>query len=165
MFHGIKSFSQFLKGQGANQALLDAISLARKLSDVVRGSNSKPEEVIPAALAEFEEEMLRRSALKVAKSADAASFLHSDVAISEGNGTRGAAAVDSNANELKRRGEKLVEERGARDQKDRHMAHGAHDAHCFGLSFPFTGRFRGKISLERPSLISQINDRIYFLFF
>ena len=100
MFHGIKSFSQFLKGQGANQALLDAISLARKLSDVVRGSNSKPEEVIPAALAEFEEEMLRRSALKVAKSADAASFLHSDVAISEGNVTRGAAAVDSNANEL-----------------------------------------------------------------
>ena len=86
---------------GANQALLDAISLARKLSDVVPGSNSKPEEVIPAALAEFEEEMLRRSALKVAKSADAASFLHSDVAtISEGNVTRGAAAVDSNANEL-----------------------------------------------------------------
>ena len=98
--------NEFLKGQGANQALLDAISLARKLSDVVRGSNSnsKPEEVIPAALAEFEEEMLRRSAVKVAKSADAASFLHSDVAISEGNVTRGAAAVDSNANELKRRG-------------------------------------------------------------
>lgn len=92
--------NEFLKGQGANQALLDAILLARKLSDVVRGSNSnsKPEEVIPAALAEFEEEMLRRSAVKVAKSAYAASFLHSDVAI------RGAAAVDSNANELECRG-------------------------------------------------------------
>jgi hypothetical protein len=30
-----------------------------------------------------------RSAVKVAKSADAAKFLHSDVAISEGNVTRG----------------------------------------------------------------------------
>lgn len=75
---------------------MDAISLARKLSNVVCGSNSnsKPEEVIPAALAKFEEEMLQRSAVKVAKSADAASFLHSDVAICEGNVTRGSAAVD-----------------------------------------------------------------------
>ena len=73
---------------------------------MVRGSNSNSilEEVIPAALAEFEVEMLQRSAVKVAKSADAASFLHSDVAISKGNVTRGAAAVDSHANELDRRG-------------------------------------------------------------
>lgn len=91
------------KGQGANQALLDAVSLARKLNNVVvRGnnSNSKPnreqnlENVITTALAKFEEEMLNRTAVKVAKSADAALFLHSDVAISQGNVTRGAAAVD-----------------------------------------------------------------------
>ena len=63
-------------------------------------SNSKPDrkknldQLVHTALAEFEEEMLNRSAVKVAKSADAALFLHSDVAISEGNVTRGAAAVD-----------------------------------------------------------------------
>jgi hypothetical protein len=34
--------------------------------------------------------MLVRSAVKVAKSADAAKFLHSDMAISVGNVTRGA---------------------------------------------------------------------------
>lgn len=68
-------------------------------------SNSKPEVVIPAALAEFEEEMLQRSAVKVARSADAASFLHSDIAICEGNVTRGSVALDSHANELERRGQ------------------------------------------------------------
>jgi len=80
------------KGQGANQALLDAVLLARKLARI---DKRKPKEGsldsgIAAALAEFEEEMLMRSAVKVAKSADAAKFLHSDVAISVGNVTRGA---------------------------------------------------------------------------
>ena len=41
--------------------------------------------------------MLIRSAVKVVKSADAAEFLHSHVAISEGNVTRGGAAVGGRA--------------------------------------------------------------------
>ena len=44
------------------------------------------------ALAMFEEEMLERSSVKVLKSAEAAKFLHTEVAIQEGNITRGAAA-------------------------------------------------------------------------
>ena len=84
------------KGQGANQALLDAVLLARKLARIIDKRNLKagnPDDAFPAALAEFEEEMLKRSAVKVAKSADAAKFLHSHVAISEGNVTRGGAAL------------------------------------------------------------------------
>ena len=79
------------KGQGANQALLDAVLLARKLARIGKRKTKEGslDDGIPAALAEFEEEMLLRSAVKVAKSADAAKFLHSDVAISEGNVTRG----------------------------------------------------------------------------
>lgn len=45
------------------------------------------------ALAKFEDEMIERSAVKVEKSADAAKFLHSEVAISKGNVTRGAVAA------------------------------------------------------------------------
>ena len=45
-----------------------------------------------AALADFEAEMLERSAVKVQASADAAKFLHTSVAIQEGNVTRGAAS-------------------------------------------------------------------------
>lgn len=48
---------------------------------------------MPTALGQFEEDMLQRVAVKVKKSADAAKFLHTDVAISEGNVTRGAAAA------------------------------------------------------------------------
>jgi len=89
------------KGQGANQALLDAILLARKIYSAVSIGNKKPNDKmlikpsIPTALAEFEDEMLQRSAVKVKKSAEAAKFLHTQVAISEGNVTRGAAADDT----------------------------------------------------------------------
>lgn len=74
---------------------MDAVFLARKLARTVDRRTLKvgnQDDALPAALAEFEEEMLKRSAVKVAKSADAAKFLHSDVAISEGNVTRGGAA-------------------------------------------------------------------------
>jgi 2-polyprenyl-6-methoxyphenol hydroxylase-like FAD-dependent oxidoreductase len=71
------------KGQGANQALLDALSLARALY----------REPIDVALSTYANEMLSRSAVKVQASADAAQFLHTDVAIEQGNVTRGAAAV------------------------------------------------------------------------
>ncbi|KAL7466658.1 hypothetical protein ACHAXS_011337 [Conticribra weissflogii] len=87
------------KGQGANQALLDAVLLAQKLHAFIRVENNASKDKtlsirdkIPLFLAEFEEEMMTRSAIKVKKSADAAKFLHTDVAISEGNVTRGAAA-------------------------------------------------------------------------
>ena len=88
------------KGQGANQALLDAVLLARKLSSAARVNNNKKlkdneyniNDRIRDALAMFEEEMLERSSVKVKKSAEAAKFLHTEVAIQEGNITRGAAA-------------------------------------------------------------------------
>jgi len=88
------------KGQGANQALLDAVLLARKLSSAARVNNNKKfkdnehniNDRIRDALAMFEEEMLERSSVKVLKSAEAAKFLHTEVAIQEGNITRGAAA-------------------------------------------------------------------------
>jgi 2-polyprenyl-6-methoxyphenol hydroxylase-like FAD-dependent oxidoreductase len=74
------------KGQGANQALLDALSLARHLHH----ANDK---VVSAALVTFEQEMISRSAVKVRASAEAARFLHTDVAIQRGDVTRGAAAA------------------------------------------------------------------------
>ena len=88
------------KGQGANQALLDAVLLARKLSSVSRVNNNKKfkdnehniNDRIRDALAMFEEEMLERASVKVLKSAEAAKFLHTEIAIQEGNITRGAAA-------------------------------------------------------------------------
>mmetsp|Transcript_20647 Transcript_20647/g.33751 ORF Transcript_20647/g.33751 Transcript_20647/m.33751 type:complete len:625 (-) Transcript_20647:47-1921(-) len=84
------------KGQGANQALLDAVLLARKIHSVVRQKREESQplyERIPEALGEFEYEMIRRSSVKVKKSAEAAKFLHSEVAIKEGNVTRAAAAA------------------------------------------------------------------------
>ena len=86
------------KGQGANQALLDAVLLAQKLYGALRkknGAQRSMSDLIPEALAEFEDEMLKRCAVKVRKSAEAAKFLHSEVAIKEGNVTRGAAAAVS----------------------------------------------------------------------
>lgn len=78
------------KGQGANQALLDALSLARIIS---RKCTSKSEwengNLRNVALVEFETEMLERSASKVSGSAEAADFLHSEIVLHEGNRTRG----------------------------------------------------------------------------
>ena len=77
------------KGQGANQALLDALSLARS---IVRATYKRQKTDISVALEEYHAEMVERSAVKVKASAEAAQFLHSSVAIQEGNVTRGAAA-------------------------------------------------------------------------
>ncbi|MGJ8673168.1 FAD-dependent oxidoreductase [Rubritalea sp.] len=73
------------KGQGANQALLDALSLVRTITN--HYGSSEPD--VEAALREFEAEMLERSAVKVKESAEAAEFLHSEVAIRESNAPRG----------------------------------------------------------------------------
>lgn len=78
------------KGQGANQALLDALSLARAISKGCGTlSNWKTEGIRKRVLTAFETEMLIRSASKVKGSADAVRFLHSDVVLQEGNEPRG----------------------------------------------------------------------------
>jgi salicylate hydroxylase len=78
------------KGQGANQALLDALALARKISTECRPlSQWRKTGVRENVLTEFELEMLERSASKVNDSAEAAQFLHSDTVLHEGDEPRG----------------------------------------------------------------------------
>ncbi|WP_166333808.1 FAD-dependent monooxygenase [Sphingobacterium chungjuense] len=78
------------KGQGANQALLDALQLAR---GIYKGCNPHiPWRTVglrESVLNEFESEMLARSATKVKDSAEAAAFLHSDIILQEGDEPRG----------------------------------------------------------------------------
>ncbi|MFI5141382.1 MAG: FAD-dependent oxidoreductase [Bacteroidia bacterium] len=78
------------KGQGANQALLDALALARGIS-IACGSSSHWREagVRKSVLTEFEVEMLERSAAKVKDSAEAVQLLHSNVVLREGDGPKG----------------------------------------------------------------------------
>lgn len=78
------------KGQGANQALLDALALARGISRGCRPlSNWRTVGLRNRVLTEFEAEMLARSASKVKDSAEAAQFLHSEVVLHEGDEPRG----------------------------------------------------------------------------
>lgn len=78
------------KGQGANQALLDALALAREISKGCRPKSTWRESGIRnSVLTEFESGMLSRSASKVKDSAEAAQFLHSDTVLHEGNEPRG----------------------------------------------------------------------------
>ncbi len=78
------------KGQGANQALLDALALARGITKECRAFSSWREVGIrKSVLSKFEAEMLERSATKVKDSAEAAEFLHSDTVLYEGNEPRG----------------------------------------------------------------------------
>jgi salicylate hydroxylase len=78
------------KGQGANQALLDALALARKISLECRPRSKWRETgVRQSVLTEFEAEMLARSGPKVKDSAEAAQFLHSDIVLHEGDEPRG----------------------------------------------------------------------------
>ena len=82
------------KGQGANQALLDALSYARILYRCFRSKRISSTSSAPHDwLKEYEAEMLQRSAIKVKASADAADFLHSDIVLQKGNCTRGAMAA------------------------------------------------------------------------
>ncbi|UTN06748.1 FAD-dependent monooxygenase [Flavobacterium bizetiae] len=78
------------KGQGANQALLDALALARGISKGCRPMSQWRKTGIRASvLNEFESEMLERSAIKVKDSAEAAQFLHSEIVLREGDEPRG----------------------------------------------------------------------------
>lgn len=79
------------KGQGANQALLDALSLAREITKkCTKSSNWKEIGIRKSILNDFETEMLSRSAIKVKDSAAAAKFLHSELVLEEGNEPRGS---------------------------------------------------------------------------
>ena len=77
------------KGQGANQALLDAVGLA---CAVRRAAPFGGERRLADCLGEYEEEMRRRSAPKVLASRDAAEQLHSEQATAPSDCTRAAAA-------------------------------------------------------------------------
>jgi 2-polyprenyl-6-methoxyphenol hydroxylase-like FAD-dependent oxidoreductase len=85
------------KGQGANQALLDALALAR---GIYKGcnpqSNWREIGIRKSVLTDFESEMLERSAVKVKDSAEAAEFLHSEIALYEGNEPRGRCLKRNN---------------------------------------------------------------------
>jgi 2-polyprenyl-6-methoxyphenol hydroxylase-like FAD-dependent oxidoreductase len=78
------------KGQGANQALLDALALAKGISKGCGPlSQWKEAGVRKSVLTEFELEMLERSAAKVKDSAEAVRFLHSEIVLHEGDAPRG----------------------------------------------------------------------------
>ncbi len=78
------------KGQGANQALLDALALARGISKGCRpNSQWKKSGIRESVLTYFETEMVIRSTTKVKDSADAAQFLHSNIVLFEGDEPRG----------------------------------------------------------------------------
>jgi 2-polyprenyl-6-methoxyphenol hydroxylase-like FAD-dependent oxidoreductase len=78
------------KGQGANQALLDALSLARSITKGCKPTSEwRASGIRERVLSEFEAEMLERSAVKVRDSAEAAQFLHSETVLHEGDSPRG----------------------------------------------------------------------------
>lgn len=78
------------KGQGANQALLDALALARGISKGCQSSSHWKEIGLrKSILTDFETLMLDRSAKKVKDSAAAAQFLHSEIVLHKGDEPRG----------------------------------------------------------------------------
>ena len=78
------------KGQGANQALLDALALAKRITKGCdRAKKGEAIKLRKKVLHKFESEMLKRSALKVAASAKAAEVLHSEKVLQERDGPRG----------------------------------------------------------------------------
>jgi len=86
------------KGQGANQALLDALALARGIFKGCAAPDWKTAGLRESVLTEFELGMLSRSAVKVKDSAAAAQFLHSDSVLKEGDMPRGSCVRGDVAN-------------------------------------------------------------------
>lgn len=83
------------KGQGANQALLDGLALARAISKGCKPpSNWRGIGIRKSVLNQFELEMLERIAPKVTASAEAAKILHSEIVLHEGNQTRGSFVLN-----------------------------------------------------------------------
>lgn len=88
------------KGQGANQALLDALMLARGISKGCGFFTSwRSLGLRQSVLTEFESAMLMRSAVKVKDSAAAAEFLHSDTVLFEGDEPRGRCLKSTTNND------------------------------------------------------------------
>lgn len=78
------------KGQGANQALLDALDLARGITEKCGPDSQWRERWLRTTLLEdFEKKIWERSALKVRDSAEAVALLHSDAVLAEADGPRG----------------------------------------------------------------------------
>ncbi len=77
------------KGQGANQALLDAVKLAREITKMTNPDSPWREKGIrETILKQFEADMLERTAVKVKDSAAAAQFLHTKMVLHEANQPR-----------------------------------------------------------------------------
>lgn len=78
------------KGQGANQALLDSLLLARIISTACTPLSKWREIGLrKVVLTKFEEEMLARSTPKVKDSAEAVELLHSKDVLRDGDGPKG----------------------------------------------------------------------------
>ena len=78
------------KGQGANQAILDALDLARDITTKCGPESQWREKWLRRTLLEnFEKRMLERSAIKVQDSAKAVRLLHSDAVLHNGDTPRG----------------------------------------------------------------------------
>jgi 2-polyprenyl-6-methoxyphenol hydroxylase-like FAD-dependent oxidoreductase len=78
------------KGQGANQALLDALALARGITKGCPPSTPwRAAGIRKSVLTDFEAEMLSRSASKVIDSAAAAQFLHKEIDLTDDGQPRG----------------------------------------------------------------------------
>ena len=85
------------KGQGANQALLDALALARAITSECRLlSQWRTVGIRESLLKKFEAEMIERSATKVKDSADAATFLHSEIVLHKADEPRGRSIKNKN---------------------------------------------------------------------
>lgn len=77
------------KGQGANQALLDATSLAQRIFISYHYTSWKNGNLRKDVLTPFEKEMIERSSIKVQDSAAAVEILHSEKVFEGGNQPRG----------------------------------------------------------------------------
>lgn len=85
------------KGQGANQALLDALALARAITKGCRNKSQWQQDGLrKTVLTNFELEMLERTAIKVNDSAVAAQFLHSEGVLHESDEPRGRRSKSEN---------------------------------------------------------------------
>lgn len=78
------------KGQGANQALLDALAVARAIyQHCAKSEQWRQSGLRTLLLADLERDILTRAASKVKGSAQAAEFLHSDIVLHKANEPRG----------------------------------------------------------------------------
>lgn len=77
------------KGQGANQALLDALNLARIITTQCEDAEWKKTGLRDLILNQFEQDMIKRTTPKVRGSAHAAKVLHTEAVLHGGDEPRG----------------------------------------------------------------------------